>query len=126
MVTLLLGLAALATKAQNFVLPGSTKLPLCLAAASLALAAILGIATNLPRGVEVVVLRNLRPLLDDQAWKAPEVHAHREIARTQLTAVESARKRNIKVARLLTTAISFEIIGIGGIMWSVLRLVLAK
>ncbi|HKS49335.1 MAG TPA: hypothetical protein VJT49_30350 [Amycolatopsis sp.] len=123
LVTLLFGLAALATKVQNFVLPGSTKLPLCLSALFLVLAAVLGIATNLPRGTEAVALRDLRPLLEDRAWNAPAVNADQQIARTQLTTVESTRKRNIKVARLLITAISLEIVGIACVMWSVLSLI---
>jgi hypothetical protein len=112
LVVLLFGLSTLATKAQNFALPNSTKLLLFLAAIFLVIAAFAGITTNAPRTSEAVALRNLRPLLEQEHWNLPAFHAQQEIAQTMLSVALSERRRNIKIARFLLAAITCEIIGI--------------
>jgi hypothetical protein len=123
LVTLLFGLSALATKAQSFTLPSSVKLPLDLAAVFLVLAALAGIVTNAPRRSDVVALKNLSPLLEDQYWHAPAFEAKREVARTQLAVAQAARTLNIRAARCLLTAIAFELAGVASVMWSVMALI---
>jgi hypothetical protein len=123
LVILLFGLSALATKAQNFSLPTHTKLPLYLAAVFLVLAALAGIATNLPRKRDAIPPSKLRPLLEADLWSAPAVHAQREVAMSQLTVFESERRSNVKMAYLLIAAIMLEIIGIACVMWAVVTLI---
>jgi hypothetical protein len=125
LVALLFGLCALATKAQNFTLPTSTKLPLFLAAIFLVLAAFAALTTNRPRSAEAVALRKLRPLLEQELWNAPAVHAQQEIARTMLSVALSERQRNIKIARFLVAAITCEILGIFFVMFAIVVFIAA-
>jgi hypothetical protein len=123
LVILLFGLSALATKAQNFALPTNTKLPLYLAAVFLVLAAFAAIATNAPRKRDAIPPSKLRPLLEEDLWKAPAIHAQREVAMSQLTIFESERRVNRWMARLLQIAIALELMGIAWVMWAVVMLV---
>ncbi|WP_033292634.1 hypothetical protein [Amycolatopsis jejuensis] len=126
LVTLLFGLSALSTKAQNFTLGSNVKLPLYLAAALLALAATAGIFTNAPRRSDAISLKRLTPLItEDKYWNAPAVHAEREVATTRLTVVQNARTINIKTARILLVAILLEIAGVACVTWAVVALVSA-
>jgi hypothetical protein len=123
LVTLLFGLSALATKAQNFKLPASTKPPLYIAAILLVAAAVVGIVTNAPRKSEATALARLSPLLDSPYWEYPAVQARQEVAKTQLTVVQAARKRNRFRARFLLGSIILEIVGVASVMWAVIALI---
>ena len=123
LVTLLFGLAALATKAQNFALPAATKLPLYLAAGFLALAAFVAILTNAPRKRDAIPTSTLRPLLEETLWNAPAVQAQRQVAMSQLTVFESERKVNVQMARLLQVAIGLELAGIVCVVGAVITLI---
>lgn len=123
LVTLLFGLSALATKAQDFALPAATKVPLYLAAVFLALAAFVAILTNAPRKRDAIALSTLRPLLEEQHWHAPEVHAQREVAKGQLTVLEGERRVNVRMAKQLQWAIAFELLGIVCVVGAVITLI---
>jgi hypothetical protein len=123
LVTLLFGLSALATKAQNFTLPANTRLPLYLAVVFLILAASAAIITNAPRSRDAIAISTLRPLLEENLWNAPAIYAQRAVARSQLDVFAGERRINIKMARLLQTAIAFELIGIAGVGWAVIELI---
>ncbi|MBN9742406.1 hypothetical protein DMP23_15055 [Amycolatopsis sp. A1MSW2902] len=126
LVTLLFGLSALSTKAQNFVLPDAVKLPLYLAAALLVLAAAAGIFTNAPRRSDAIALKNLTPLIaEDRYWNAPSIYAEREVAKTRLTVLQNSRAINISTARTLLVAIVLEIAGVACVTWAVTSLVSA-
>lgn len=124
LVTLLFGLSALSTKAQNFTLPGDVKLPLYLAAALLVFAAAGGIFTNAPRRSDAIALKKLTPLIaEDQYWNAPSAYAERKVAKTRLTVLQNSRAINISTARTLLVAILLEIAGVACVTWAVTSLV---
>lgn len=123
LVTLLFGLSALATNADHFKLPAAIKPPLCLAAVLLVAAALAGIATNAPRGTRLTALARLRPLLELPYWAYPASSARQEVARTQLSVAEAARKVNRFRARLLLAGITLEIAGIASVTWAVVALI---
>jgi hypothetical protein len=125
LVVLLFGLSTLATKAQNFTLPMQTKPPLYLAAVFFVLAASTGITTNLPQKKDAIALSTLHPLLKERYWNVSAVHAKREVAKSQLTILESQRRTNIRRARFLTFAITFELIGLTCVMLAVIMLIAA-
>lgn len=123
LVTLLFGLSALATKAQDFALPAPTRPPLYLAATLLVLAAIAGIVTNAPRRADVMALSRLRPLIEGKLWHVPAFYAEQEVARTRLAMAENARTLNRKMAKWLLTAIILEIAGVACVTWAVISLI---
>jgi hypothetical protein len=123
LVTLLFGLSALATKAEHFRLPASTKPPLYLAAALLVAAAVGGIIANAPRGSKLTALQRLKPLLDSPYWEYPADAARQEVAKTQLAVAQAARRTNRARARFLLTGIVLEIAGITSVMWAVIALI---
>lgn len=124
MVTLLFGLSALATKAQDFAMPTTVVVPLCLAAAFLVLSAVAAIWTNAPRRVEGVTLTDLGAKLDADRWNRPAHRAQQAMAPAQLKVAESERKVSRNVAWTLLFAITLEIAGIACVAWAVLALIL--
>lgn len=126
LVTLLFGLSALATKAQNFTLPPSTRLPLVLAAVFLVLAAVAGLVTNAPRRSDVMALKALKPLIEGDLWHVPAFYAEQEVARTRLAMADNARELNRRMARFLAAAITLEIAGVACVTWAVLSLITAS
>jgi hypothetical protein len=123
LVTLLFGISALATQADTFTLPATTKPPLYLAASFLVLAAVAGIATNAPRRSDAMALSRLRPLLDDTLWQVPAFHAEQEVARTRLSMAENARSLNRTTATVLLIAIGLEIAGVACVVWASVSLI---
>jgi hypothetical protein len=120
LVTLLFGLSALVTKAQDFVLPSAATWPLSLAAVLLVLAAMAGLVTNAPRRSDVMKLSALHPLVEGDLWHVPAFHAKQEIARTRLAMAENARTLNQRMARFLAAAIGLEIAGVACVGWAVI------
>ena len=104
-------------------LPAATKVPLYLAAVFLALAAFVAIVTNAPRKRDAIALSTLRPLLEEQHWSAPEVYAQRQVAKSQLVVLESERRTNVRMARLLQWAIGLELVGIACVVAAVITLI---
>jgi hypothetical protein len=123
LVTLLFGLSALATKAQNFKLPPSVKPPLYIAAILLVAAAAVGIMTNAPGRSEAIALPKLKPLLESPYWDFPSIKAKQEVARTELKVLLAVRKRNRSKAKFLLVSIILEIMGVTSVMWAVIALI---
>jgi hypothetical protein len=123
--TLLFGLSALATQAQDFRLSGRVTVPLTAAAVFLVLAAIAGIATNAPRQRHAVGLDGLTRLLDDELWFAQAQKAVQSTARAQLAIAAAARRVNHTMARYLLAGIALEICGVACIAWAVVAILSA-
>jgi hypothetical protein len=119
LVTLLFGLTALATKAQNYTLPAQAGLFLSAAAALFVAAAVAGIATNWAFYYIEVEPDGLRGLQDEN-WAGDEGEAAKVVANAWTDIIEDARINNATKGRLLRTAMILEVIGLVGVMISVL------
>jgi hypothetical protein len=104
-------------------LPTAAKVPLCLAALLLVLAAIAGVITNAPRRSQGTNFDNLRQWLENDLWHTPAAHAEQKVAQTQLEIVQASRRRNTRMAAWLLTAISVEILGIACLAWCIVAVV---
>lgn len=123
LVTLLFGLSALATKAENFALPSSTKLPLAMAAVCLIAAAVAAIWTNAPRKVGGIALTDLESMITGELWRRPAAGAQQKVAVAQLRMAQGERAVNKDIARKLAIAICLEIAGIACVAWAVIALI---
>ena len=113
LVTLLFGLAALATKTQaTYTLPDLARWALLFAVAAFLLASCLGLATNWPRNYDEVMPDAMRSFIEPGASAGAEPEPARRAAKDQIAIIESARAVNGLKARQLIAAMSCEVIGL--------------
>jgi hypothetical protein len=114
LVALLFALAALVTKPETFRLTTESKTHLGWAVVAFAVAGVLGIFTNKPLKYEEPSTAWLRSLTSVTIWnQADAVTATRRAAQSRVNAIASFRRKNVQKVRLLTTAITFEVVGVG-------------
>jgi phage-related minor tail protein len=107
LVTLLFGLTALATKAQNYQLPPIAAFALAVAAVLFVLAALVGIAVNWAYYYIEVEPDGLRGLLDEN-WAGDEAEAAKVVATAWTDIIENARINNARKGKLLRAAMLLE------------------
>jgi hypothetical protein len=107
MVTLLFGLTALATKAQDYKLPDPAGLFLSLATALLVAAAFAAVATNWAVYYTEVEVEGLRGIQDED-WAGDEADAAKVVANAWTDIIEDARENNTNKGTLLRAAMLLE------------------
>jgi hypothetical protein len=120
--TLLLGLTAIATKAQDtFMLPDEARPPLALALIAFVLAAVAAIFTNAPRNYKEATVESLRKLVET-SWDDTERVALQEVAKAQLRVLERAKEMNGQKARALVAGVMFETAAVAALAWAMIVL----
>jgi uncharacterized integral membrane protein len=120
--TLLLGLVAIATKAgATFALPDGARLPLALALIGFTVAALLAIATNVPRKSDEAIVSGLQGLLE-QYWNDPELEALRTVAQNQINVLASGKRVNRDKAYALVAAMTAETFAVGTLAWAMIEI----
>ena len=117
--TLLFALTAGLTSASDFKLPGHAKLPLVLALIAFAIAAALGLITNIPLGYKEPTAAGLAVLVDEKYWSGPAEIGHLRVAEAQVTALAAARSANGQKAALLLIAMLFELLAAACLVWAI-------
>ena len=112
LVTLLFGLAALSTQAeQTFVLPENAEQPLIVALCLFVVAASAALVTNIPLPYRWADTQGVRDALDaDPAWT--EDQANIEATRSRLDMVDAAHKNNQIKGIALICAIALEVLAV--------------
>ncbi len=122
LVSLLFGFAALGASGP---IPIDATTPLLLALGAFSLAAIFGLATNIPRPYEELEISALQRLVEKTWWEAAPSDGARRVAEARLVALGSARQRNTQKGNLLMTAIALEVLAVAALSTSV-RLILVR
>jgi hypothetical protein len=120
--TLLLGLTAIATKAEpTFDLPDDVRLPLAIAIGAFVGAALCAIFTNVPRGYREAGAEGLGKLVSKSCADL-ETEALAKVAKNRLSVLGSAREINRDKGRALLLAIIFEALAVAALFWAMLAL----
>jgi hypothetical protein len=117
--TLLFALTAGLTTAASFKLPGSAKLPLILALATFVLAAVLGLATNIPLRYRGPTAEALGNLCNPNYWDGAAALGQRRVAEAQVRGLQYARDANAYKVVLLLSAIGCELAAAGILAWAI-------
>lgn len=112
MVTLLFGLAALVTGTKDFKLGDSSKVALAVALALLLVAAVCGIATNVPLEYAEADPTTLTRLLDDRFWLGRLYVGQRRAAELEIAQLVVGRSANGLKAKLLIMGLGLEVLGV--------------
>jgi len=94
-------------------------LPLILALSTFVLAAICGLATNIPLRQKIVTARGLDVLRNSRYWEAPAVIGQLRVAEAQISDLEASRNANRFKASFLVSAIGCEIAATGFLAWAI-------
>lgn len=117
--TLLFALTAGLTATKNFKLAEPAKLPLLLALISFVVAAIFGLATNVPLIYREATPQGLAKLVDAKYWTAPPAVGQLRVAAAQVTLLAAARSANNLKVRFLISAIAAELLAVILLSWAV-------
>ena len=120
--TLLFALTAGLTAAAGFKLPGAAKLPLLLALVAFVLAAIFGLATNLPIRYREATPSGLARLVDARYWSAPPEIGQLRVAAAQVAIVAATRSGNNLKVIFLIIAIFAELLAAVFLSWGVVAI----
>ncbi len=115
----LFGLTAVLSSATHLQLPGSARLPVVLAVASLVIAGILGLATNIPLRYKEPTVRALAGLLHANYWTGPSEIGHLRVAQAQVKTIAAARRANGLKVSLLVAAMLCELLAVIFLAWAV-------
>jgi hypothetical protein len=118
LVTLLFGLTALATKAQNYQLPAPADIALAAAAVLFVLAALMGIAVNWAFYYIEVEPDGLRGLQDEN-WAGDEGDAAKAVTAAWTDIIDDARSNNARKGKLLRGAMLVEAGGLTAVLAAV-------
>ena len=119
LVTLLLGLAALVTKAQTFVLPDPARQRLTFAVIAFVVAVLLAIATYVPQPARITDPAALARLLPD-LWERTDDFAAKKVTATRLEQLASLQAANDRKALVLLAAVSAQVVAVALLGWTVL------
>jgi hypothetical protein len=111
-VSLLLGLAAVVTSAEGFMVPKEARAFLLVATVFFVLAALGGLAANLPLGYQEPDPAALRELADTETWEAAAALGARSAAVARIDVLEAARSANDSKALWITAALGAEVVAI--------------
>ncbi len=117
--TLLFALTARLTATTSFKLPATARLPLLLALIAFVVAAICGLATNIPLIYQEATPRGLAKLVDARYWTGPATVGQLRVAAAQVTLITAARLANNLKVRLLIAAVTAELLAIVFLCWAV-------
>lgn len=112
LVTALFALTAGLKAAAHFKLPGDAKIALMLALSAFVLAAMFGLATNLPLRYKEPTPDGLAKLVDANYWVAPAEIGQIRVAAAKVTVLAVARSANSLKAALLIAGGSFELLAV--------------
>lgn len=115
LVSLLFGLAALITSAEDFDLPDGVRPLLVAGLVFFVGAAVSGIWLNSPRKYREANPGHLRRLTQKQIWEASASLGARRGAELQANLISTARTVNASKAKWLVAAILLEVLGIGAV-----------
>lgn len=122
--TLLFGLVALLTKADTFHLPKAAHGPLTVALIAFVIAAVGGLATNLPLFYKGGDPAGLRGLINHY-WDESESTARLRVAATSIKIFERASRVNEVKAWVLVAAMAGEVVGVAAVAIAVSEIVKA-
>jgi|SRR5215207_7654715 len=94
LVSLLFGLAAILTGAENYQLPGHAKSWLLAAMISFVVAALAAIVTSAPLFYSGPKIRDLEEAIKGPVWQESPADAEKRIAATEIKVLATARSRN--------------------------------
>jgi hypothetical protein len=117
--TLLFGLTAGLTAVTSFKLPADAKLPLLLTVIAFVIAAMCGLATNLPLIYWEPTPKGLAKLIDSRYWTAQATVGQLRVAAAQVTILSAARAANNIKVRLLIAAAAAELLAVVFLTWAV-------
>jgi hypothetical protein len=117
--TLLFALTASLTLAAKFKLPEPARLPLILALGTFVLAAICGLATNMPIAYGTPTPDSMAKLCTSDYWDAPATTGQLRLAETQIEELRRSLKANGFKANFLIAAIGCEILATGFLAWAI-------
>ena len=117
--SLLFALAASLTAIPKSGVPASARLPLLLTLVAFVVAALLGLATNIPLRYREPTTQALAKLVDAKYWAGPQQTGELRVAEAQVSVIAAARSANNLRVRLLLAAISAEILAIVFLSWAV-------
>jgi len=100
-------------------LPATARLPLLLALIAFVVAAICGLATNIPLIYQEATPRGLAKLVDARYWTGPATVGQLRVAAAQVTLITAARLANNLKVRLLIAAVTAELLAIVFLCWAV-------
>jgi len=112
LVTLMFGLGALATNANQFVLPTVATPWLVTSVLLFLVAAVMAILTNWPGGYQALDQRSLLRMTGLVSWSGAADDASRRVAQAHVQIVLAARITNTRKALLLSTSIAAEVIAV--------------
>jgi hypothetical protein len=119
-VTLLFGLAALATSSTSFALIGSAKVAFAVALGLLLVAAVCGIATNVPLEYVEASSASLTHVLEDPFWLGRMEIGQRRAAEFEIAQLVVGRAANGFKGKLLIAGLAFEVLGVVAVAVGVL------
>lgn len=111
-VTLLFGLAALATSSKSFKLTGSSEVAFAIALGLLFVAAVCGIATNVPLEYMEASTDKLSRVLEDRFWLGRVEVAQRRAAELEVAQLVVGRAANNLKGNVLIAGLVFEVLGV--------------
>lgn len=110
--SLLLGLTAVLTGADDYQLPDGAKPWLFAATIAFVIAAIAAIVTNLPLFYSGVKTSDLQKAVKGKIWRDSPANAEQRIAATDIKVLATAKSRNTFKGFVLLAAITLEIVAI--------------
>jgi hypothetical protein len=119
-VTLVFGLAALATKATDFKLDSTSKTALAVALVLFVAAAACGIGANIPMGYGEIQKPGLDRLVSEEYWLGDLALAQRRVAEAEVDQIVIARRSNGRKAHLLIGGLTLEVLGVLAVAIAVL------
>jgi hypothetical protein len=119
LVTLLFALTAGLTAATKFQLPASAKLPLLLALVAFVIAAIFGLATNVPLRYREATPQGLARLVHAIYWTAPPEIGQLRVAAAQVAVIAATRSANNLKVVFLIVAVFAELLAVVFLSWAV-------
>jgi hypothetical protein len=117
--TLLFALTAGLTAAAKVKLPESAKLPLLLALVAFVIAALSGLATNVPLRYRETTPQGLARLVDAKYWTAPPEVGQLRVAAARVTVIAATRSANGLKVVFLIVAVFAEFLAVVFLVWAV-------
>jgi hypothetical protein len=124
--TLLFALVASLTAVPKFGLPEPARLPLLLALVAFLIAALFGLATNIPLRYREPTSQGLAKLVDSRYWDGPRETGELRVAEAQVTVIAAARSANNIRVILLLAAIFAEILAVIFLSWAIAVILYAR
>jgi hypothetical protein len=112
LVTLLFGIGSITLRSQQYVAPMNVRILLVFGAAVFGLAAVSGLAANIPRSYAIPDVTDLLQRFSDKSWSMERLVAEQEVADSYTRQLHPAERGTINTAFCVKLGVGLEVLAV--------------